>query len=204
MISRQNVIKFCWKDKKFLSCSAMKMVQLKRSKAWMHHRFFENSSSSRWLTSGKGGSRGRSQGRNLLFKNFKTVKLLGGDSWKNPLSSSRLLTLGKGGLRGRSQGRNCLFQNLDGLEITWGKDLKRASSIFVQVTHIGQRGFKRNCLIKFFDGVQINGGKELTYEHPPSSSRWLTSGKGGSRGRSLGRIFYVQRFQTHKIIWGDS
>ena len=96
MISRQNVIKFCWKDKKFLSCSAMKMVQLKRSKTWMHHRFFENSSSSRWLTSGKRGSRGRSQGRNLLFKDFKTVKLLGGDSWKNPLSSSRLLTLGKG------------------------------------------------------------------------------------------------------------
>ena len=116
-----------FKGQKFLSCSAMLLVQLKRSKAWMHHRFFENSSSSRWLTSGKGGSRGRSQGRNLLFKNFKTVKLLGEDSWKNPFSSSGLLTLGKGGLRGRSQGRNCLFQNLDGLEITWGKELTRKS-----------------------------------------------------------------------------
>ena len=90
-----------FKGQKFLSCSAMLLVQLKRSKTWMHHRFFENSSSSRWLTSGKGGLTGRSQGRIFFSKILKPPNYLRGVGDR---SSSRWLTSGRGGSIGRSEG----------------------------------------------------------------------------------------------------
>ena len=100
MISRQNVIKFCWKDKKILELQRYEngAVETKQS---------VNASPLLW---------------EFLF--------------------IQMTHIGQTGFKGPVTGKKFVVQKFQNRQITWGRQLKK-SFIFVQVTHIGQRGFKR-------------------------------------------------------------